>query len=82
MHTILEQENEERQWDLYCAIAANPFAEDVGNFEDFKRSFRNTSPNGKKETDQTEMNETRINLQVEEADKILKGFTPPQKGGS
>lgn len=82
MRTILDQENEEKQWDLYCAITANPFVGDVGDFEDFKRSFGNDSPNGKKETDQTEMNETRINLQVEEADKILKGFTPPQKGGA
>lgn len=82
MRTILAQENEERQWDLYCAIAANPFVEDAGTFDDFKRSFRNAPPDGKKETDQNEMNETRINLQVEEADKILKGFTPPQKGGA
>lgn len=41
-----------------------------------------TAPQGEK-TEQTEptMNNARIKLQVEKANKILNGFVPPLKGG-
>ena len=78
----LKQDNEDKQWDLYCAITANPLADDVGNFEEFKQRFGNTAPKGEK-TEQTEptMNNAQIKLQVEKANKILNGFVPPLEGG-
>lgn len=79
MESILVQDNEEKQWDLYCAMMANPFTGDVGNFEEFKRRF-NTS---KRKTESTEhaMNNAQIRQQVEKANRILNGFVPPEKGG-
>lgn len=79
---MLKQDNEDKQWDLYCAITANPLADDVGNFEEFKQRFMSTAPKGGN-TEQTEptMNNAQIKLQVEKANKILNGFVPPLKGG-
>lgn len=78
----MKQDNEDKQWDLYCAITANPLADDVGNFEEFKQRFMSTVPKVEK-TEQTEptMNNAQIKLQVEKANKILNGFVPPLKGG-
>ena len=80
--TILNQDNEDKQWDLYCAITSNPFAEDIGSFEEFKQRFNNSASSGEK-TEQTEqvMNGEQIKSQVEKANKILNGFVPPMKGG-
>ena len=70
-----------KQWNLYCAISANAFAEDVGSFTEFKEIFTNSSTGGRpKQTEQT-MNDTQIKVQVEKANKILNGFVPPLKGG-
>lgn len=82
VRTVLKQDNEDKQWDLYCAITANPLADDVGNFEEFKQRFMSTAPKGNN-TEQTEptMNNAQIKLQVEKANKILNGFVPPLKGG-
>lgn len=82
VRTVLKQDNEDKQWDLYCAITANPLADDVGNFEEFKQRFMSTAPKVEK-TEQTEptMNNAQIKLQVEKANKILNGFVPPLKGG-
>ena len=82
VRTVLKQDNEDKQWDLYCAITANPLADDVGNFEEFKQRFMSTAPKGEK-TEQTEptINNAQIKLQVEKANKILNGFVPPLKGG-
>lgn len=82
VRTVLKQDNEDKQWDLYCAITANPLADDVGNFEEFKQRFMGTAPKVEK-TEQTEptMNNAQIKLQVEKANKILNGFVPPSKGG-
>lgn len=61
---------------------ANPLADDVGNFEEFKQRFMSTAPKVEK-IEQTEptMNNAQIKLQVEKANKILNGFVPPLKGG-
>ena len=74
----MEQDNEDKQWNLYCAITANAFADDVGNFEEFKQKFGE-----KKETERTEptLNNNQIELQLEKSNKILQGFVPPVKGG-
>ena len=74
----MEQDNEDKQWNLYCAITANAFADDVGNFEEFKQKFGE-----KKENEQTEptLNNNQIELQLEKSNKILQGFVPPVKGG-
>lgn len=82
VRTVLKQDNEDKQWDLYCAITANPLADDVGNFEEFKQRFMSTAPKVEK-TEQTEptMNNAQIKLQMEKANKILNGFVPPLKGG-
>ena len=75
---MLEQDNEDKQWNLYCAITANAFADDVGNFEEFKQKFGE-----KKETERTEptLNNNQIELQLEKSNRILQGFVPPVKGG-
>lgn len=74
----MEQDNEDKQWNLYCAITANAFADDVGNFEEFKQKFGE-----KKETERTEptLNNNQIELQLEKSNRILQGFVPPVKGG-
>lgn len=74
----MEQDNEDKQWNLYCAITANAFADDVGNFEEFKQKFGE-----KKENEQTEptLNNNQIELQLEKSNKILQGFVPTVKGG-
>ena len=74
----MEQDNEDKQWNLYCAITANAFADDVGNFEEFKQKFGE-----KKETERTEptLNNNQIELQIEKSNRILQGFVPPVKGG-
>lgn len=76
------QDNEDMQWDLYCAITANPFADDVGNFEEFKRRISGT-PQKNRRTEQTELtlNNAQIDLQLKKANIILNGFIPPSKGG-
>lgn len=74
----MEQDNEDKQWNLYCAITANAFADDVGNFEEFKQKFGE-----KKENEQTEptLNNNQIKMQLEKSNKILQGFVPSVKGG-
>ena len=74
----MEQDNEDKQWNLYCAITANAFADDVGNFEEFKQKFGE-----KKENEQTEptLNNNQIELQLEKSNRILQGFVPPVKVG-
>lgn len=74
----MEQDNEDKQWNLYCAITANAFADDVGNFEEFKQKFGE-----KKETERTEptLNNNQIELQIEKSNRILQEFVPPVKGG-
>lgn len=79
VNTILGKDIEDRQWDLYCAIVANPFADDVGGFDDFRRQINGGPPSKEKKEDPV-MNETQIKLQVESASKILDGFVPPEKG--
>jgi len=77
----LKQDNEDKQWDLYCAITANPLADDVGNFEEFKQRFMSTPKVEKTEQTEPTMNNAQIKLQMEKANKILNGFVPPLKGG-
>lgn len=80
VYTILEAEDDDRQWELYCAITANPLADDVGNFEEFKQQLSGTPRKRSEQTEPT-MNNAQIKLQVEKANKILNGFVPPLKGG-
>ena len=75
---ILHQENEDRQWDLYCAIIANPFAEDIGSFEDFRHRF---NPSPETEQSQTAMSKAQVKSRVDKANEILSKFTPSQEGG-
>ena len=79
---MLEQDDQDRQWDLYCAITANPLTDDVGSFEEFKQRFSGADrKNQKPERTEPAMNNVQINLQVEKANKILNGFAPPLEGG-
>ena len=79
---ILSKDEEEKQWNLYCAISANAFAEDIGSFTEFKEMFTRPSVTGgkQKQTEQT-MNDTQIKLQVEKSSRILHGFVPPSERG-
>lgn len=73
------QENEDKLWNLYCAITANAFADKVGSFEDFKQ--RTMSTPQKHERSEPETGKVQIKKQIEKANKILSGFAPPAKGG-
>ena len=79
--TVLNQDNEDKQWDLYCAITSNPFAEDIGSFEEFKEKFSSTASGEKTEQTEQVMNGEQIKLQLEKSNKILNRFVPPMKGG-
>lgn len=77
----MNQEDEEKQWNLYCAVIANPQS-DAGSFEEFKQIFSNQSHACMKdELTTSTMNAVQIELQVEKASGILNSFVPPLEGG-
>lgn len=82
VETILKQCEEDRQWELYCAIASNPFAEDMGTFEEFCNQC-NPGRKNKQRIEQgteQEINKAQMEKQVQRAEKILEGFVPPEGG--
>lgn len=81
MKIILEKDEEEKQWDVYCAITANAFADDIGSFDEFRSRMNQTESVPTVEQNEPIMNKSQMNLQVEKANKILSGFVPPMKGG-
>lgn len=75
----MTQADEEKQWDLYCAIAANPLADDIGSFDEFKLRMSG----GKEKVKIKENNglkQNQIVAQVKKSEAILRGFDPT-KGG-
>lgn len=80
---ILEQNDEEHQWNLYCAVSANAFAGDIGTFDEFRYKLNHPQRKEMDKTEQSEpsMNKSQIMLQVEKSKKLLSGFVPPMKGG-
>lgn len=78
---ILEKDLEEKQWNLYCAVSANAFADDVGSFDEFRNRMNHPTTTLKTEQSEPTLNTSQINLQVEKANKILNRFVPPMKGG-
>jgi len=64
---IIADEVERKNWQLYCACAANPFAE-MKPYEEWKTT----------NTAKPEMSELDINDTVKKSDNILNGFIPPK----
>ena len=81
VYTILEAEDDDRQWEFYCAITANPLADDVGTFDEFKQQFRSGTHRKRSEQTEQTMNNAQIKVQVEKSSQILNGFVPPTEGG-
>lgn len=73
--TILNQHDEDMCWSLYCASVANSFS-NVGSFEDFLKGCKTPI-----EQNTQELNSEQIQKQLDEADKLLSGFTPSVKEG-
>lgn len=74
---IFEQYQEETEWALYCSLVSNAFAENLGSFEDFRKTFGKHPEPRNKQSDK----ELNVKLEVDKATKILSGFVPP-KGGA
>ena len=71
---ILEQEEEDRCFALYLSSVANPFAEQM-TFDDFLQKAT-----GRRKGAAKQSTKTPAEL-VADAEKVLAGFTPPQREG-
>lgn len=80
---ILKRYDEEQCWSLYLSCVSNPFAEDI-SFEDFLKKYgTKTGPVEQGLNKKANKPGKTLNLQnqVLDAEKVLKGFVPPERKG-
>lgn len=82
-NTILSQYDEDKCWSLYLSCLANPFSEQQSQtFKEFMNSFESKNEPVKTGTPRKiGLTKSEVLKQVDEANKILDGFTPPEKKG-
>lgn len=68
---------EDQQWELYCALISNPFAEDIGTFDEFRKRC---TANQRVDSAVKEVNQNQMEKQVKKAELILAGFKPSERG--
>ncbi len=78
VNTILSQQDEDKCWSLYLACIANPLTEEV-TFEDFLKKCTKKRPEPAKQDKQKKKQDPK--KQVLAAERLLKSFIPPKKGG-
>ena len=75
----MKQNDKDMSWSMYLSYMANPIAQPM-SFNDFTDKLNGGNQKKKVKKD-AGMSDAQIQKQVHQAEGILKGFKPPQKGG-
>lgn len=78
-NTILNQYDEDKCWSLYLSCLANPFSEQQSQtFKEFMNSIESPDKPVTHEPKKIGLTKSEVLKQVDEANKILSGFVPPE----
>lgn len=75
MQNLFYQIEEEKLYQLYLSITANPFAEITVSFDEWKEQLNHSS-------ESSGMSEQQVNTAVDKANYILENFVPQKAGGA